>query len=402
MKNKSLTIIGIIILLVIISLSYIFVINNGKIDIKKGNEIKELTFEEKTKLIEQVDEKYVSLNKETNEKYDKKINEINDKYTSQIEEIEKKYKDLETEIENTYNAKIAEIDKKIDAIRREQTADFFANGGITEKHDELGAQITELNNQKSRLRLEKSDNESKNNRAQSNELSPINANKTRELNTNEESRNLEISRLKQSKDSEIYNINYRKSNKQQLISSGIRKIIWGVIIIIIPFLYIALVFNKLTQLKNKVKESWAQIDVLLKKRSDLIPNILEAVKGYSKYEKSTLEDVTKARNKVMKANSIEEEMESNNKLSIQIGKIFALKEAYPELKADENFMDLQDNLKKIEDELARSRQLYNKSVLRYKNRLEIFPSNIVANTFSFKAEPFFDTDDTENVNIKFD
>lgn len=168
--------------------------------------------------------------------------------------------------------------------------------------------------------------------------------------------------------------------------------IWLIIIavIVILLVYVVSVYNGLVNLRNMVKDQWAQIDVLLKRRADLIPNVVETVKGYAKHEKQTLEDVVSARNKAVSATTPEAEMKANGELTQALGRLFALSEAYPELKANENFMNLQTELKDTEDKIAYARQFYNDAALKLKNKVEMFPSNIIAGMFGFKAEPFFE------------
>lgn len=160
-------------------------------------------------------------------------------------------------------------------------------------------------------------------------------------------------------------------------------------------LYVIGTYNSLVNLRNKVKDQWAQIEVLLKRRADLIPNLVETVKGYAGHEKSTLEGVIAARNKAISATTPEEEMKASGELTQALGRLFALTEAYPDLKANTNFMDLQTNLKDAEDKISFGRQFYNDTVLKYKNKLEMFPSNIVAKMFGFKSEPFFEASEAD-------
>jgi len=170
-------------------------------------------------------------------------------------------------------------------------------------------------------------------------------------------------------------------------------IILGVVALLA--LYFVSTYNGLVKLRNMVKDQWAQIDVLLKRRADLIPNLVETVKGYTKHEKDTLEAVIEARNKAVSATGIEDEMKANSELSGALNKLFALAESYPDLKANSNFMDLQNNLKDTEDKISYARQFYNDAVLKYKNKLDVFPSNIVAGIFGFKPEPFFEASESE-------
>ena len=167
------------------------------------------------------------------------------------------------------------------------------------------------------------------------------------------------------------------------------------VIVVLIVLWIIATYNSLVQLRNSVKDQWSQIDVHLKRRADLIPNLVETVKGYAKHEKDTLEAVINARNKAVSATNATEEMQANNELTGALTKLFALVESYPELKANTNFMDLQANLKDTEDKISFARQFYNDTVLKYKNKLEVFPSNLVAGIFGFKPEPFFEASATE-------
>ena len=173
--------------------------------------------------------------------------------------------------------------------------------------------------------------------------------------------------------------------------------VWIIVIVIalVLVMYLISTYNSLVNLRNRVKDQWAQIDVLLKRRADLIPNLVETVKGYASHEKDTLEAVISARNKAVSATTTEEEMKANGELTQALSRLFALTEAYPDLKANTNFTDLQNNLKESEDKISISRQFYNDTVLKYKNKLEMFPSNIVANIFNFKPEPFFEATDAD-------
>ena len=171
-------------------------------------------------------------------------------------------------------------------------------------------------------------------------------------------------------------------------------IIIGVVLVLLAF-YVIGQYNGLVSLRNKVKDQWAQIDVLLKRRADLIPNVVETVKGYASHEKDTLDAVISARSKAVSATTPEDEMKADGELTRALGRLFALTEAYPELKANTNFLQLQEELKNTEDKIAYARQFYNDSVLNYKNKIEMFPSNIIAGMFNFKPEPFFEVNETD-------
>ena len=169
-------------------------------------------------------------------------------------------------------------------------------------------------------------------------------------------------------------------------------------------LYLIATYNGLVVLKTRIKEAFSGIDVQLKRRSDLIPNLVETVKGYAKHEKGVFTEVTKARSALMSAKSPAEKAEANNMLTGALKSLFAVAEAYPDLKASENFKDLQRQLGDTEDKIAYSRQFYNSNVLDYNTKVQTFPSNMVANMFGFKGEEFFAANEEERkkVDVKFD
>ena len=162
------------------------------------------------------------------------------------------------------------------------------------------------------------------------------------------------------------------------------------IIVVLVGLFVATTYNNLIVLRNKARDQWAQIEVQLKKRFDLIPNLVETVKGYAKHEKDTLNEVIEARNKFKAAATPEEEMAASGELNKVLGRIMMLTEAYPELKANENFLSLQADLKDVEEKISYARQFYNDTVLGYMNKVEMFPSNIIANMFGFKPMKYFE------------
>lgn len=166
-------------------------------------------------------------------------------------------------------------------------------------------------------------------------------------------------------------------------------LILGGIILIIALYFIA-VYNKLVKLRNLVQEAWSGIDVFLKKRYDLIPNLVETVKGYATHEKETLENITQARSRAMGANSVEEKQLAEKDLSRALMNVLALAENYPDLKANTNFQQLQSELSNLEGEIERARRYYNGTARDYNIMTESFPSNIVANSFKFEKYPFFE------------
>ncbi|MBU4534573.1 MAG: LemA family protein [Euryarchaeota archaeon] len=171
-------------------------------------------------------------------------------------------------------------------------------------------------------------------------------------------------------------------------------IIIGIIIIVFLAVLVGL-YNSLVNLRNRVKNSWAQIDVQLKRRADLIPNLVETVKGYASHERGVFEKVTKARSSLLNAETVKENQEANNQLTGALKTLFAVAENYPDLKASQNFQDLQMQLSQTEDKIAYSRQFYNDTVLMYNNKCQMFPSNIIASLFNFTESEFFETAEAE-------
>lgn len=177
-------------------------------------------------------------------------------------------------------------------------------------------------------------------------------------------------------------------------------IVAGAVVLLLIVWFIAS-YNRFVKLKNAIEEAFSTMDVYLKKRYDLIPNLVETVKGYAAHEKDTLERVIAARNAAVSAKTVEDKVVSENALSGMLRSLFALAEAYPDLKANANFMQLQGELQRMEDEIANSRKYYNAVVKEYNTRRESFPSNIVAGMFHFQKKPLFEVaSDVERENVK--
>ena len=175
-------------------------------------------------------------------------------------------------------------------------------------------------------------------------------------------------------------------------------LILGIILLLI--IYVVGVYNSLVKLRNKVDDQSSQVDIELKKRFDLVPNLVETVKGYAKHEKETLEEVIKARNSFASAGNMNEELAANDNLSNALTKLFALSEAYPDLKANTNFINLQNSLNEIEENIAYKRSFYNETVRMYNDKIMTVPSNIVANIFNFKEKEYFQINEKEKENVK--
>lgn len=164
--------------------------------------------------------------------------------------------------------------------------------------------------------------------------------------------------------------------------------------------YLVAQYNGFVVLKTRILEALSGIDVQLKRRADLIPNVVETVKGYAKHEKGVFTEVTKARTALMGAKSPGEKAEADNMLSGALKSLFAVAEAYPDLKANTNFQDLQRQLEDTEDKVAYSRQFYNSNVLDFNTKIQMFPSNLIANAFAFKVFEFFEAEEEARKSVK--
>ncbi len=170
-------------------------------------------------------------------------------------------------------------------------------------------------------------------------------------------------------------------------------------IIVVAIMWIVGIYNSLVRLRNQVKNAWSQIDVQLKRRHDLIPNLIETAKGYMKHERETLQNLTEARSRAMGADSIGEKIKAEGQLSEAMGKFFVVVENYPDLKASQNFLALQEELSTTENRIAYSRQGYNDQVLFLNNKIQMFPSSIIAGMFHFKEEEFFEIEDIKEKEV---
>lgn len=175
-----------------------------------------------------------------------------------------------------------------------------------------------------------------------------------------------------------------------------------VVVVAIAFWLVA-IYNGLIKLRNRVDEAWSDIDVQLKRRYDLIPNLINTVKGYASHEKETFQNVTEARARAMGAKDPKEQAQAENMLSDTLKSLFAVSEAYPELKANTNFLELQRELTDTEDKIQASRRFYNGNVRDFNTKIQVFPNNMLVGMFSFKAYEFFEADEAEreNVDVQF-
>ena len=180
---------------------------------------------------------------------------------------------------------------------------------------------------------------------------------------------------------------------------------WWIILAIVVIIIIAIIamYNSLVTMRQRVKNAWSQIDVQLQRRFDLIPNLVETVKGYMEHEADVLTKVTDLRSSWAEANTVDEKAKLDNQLSESLKTIMAVAENYPDLKANQNFSELQTELTNTENKISYSRQFYNDTVTRYNIKLETFPSNVIASVFNFKSENLFEVDNQEaRQNVKVD
>ncbi|WP_416327079.1 LemA family protein [[Eubacterium] hominis] len=176
------------------------------------------------------------------------------------------------------------------------------------------------------------------------------------------------------------------------------------VIVVLIIIWMITTYNKFIKLQNKVEEGFSTMDVYLKKRYDLIPNLVESIKGYAKHESETLTKVISARNMAVQAQTLDEKIQGEKNFQSMLGPLYAISEQYPDLKADQNFMDLQNQLKMMEGEIANARKYYNAVCVKFNNLVEMFPSNLLAGIFHFAKKPLYEVQDAserENVKVQF-
>jgi LemA protein len=178
--------------------------------------------------------------------------------------------------------------------------------------------------------------------------------------------------------------------------------LWIVIgVVVLLLLFVVLTYNKLVRLRNETETGWANIDVQLRRRTDLVPNLVETVKGYAAHERETFEEITRARAAAQQASSPATAAQADAEMAPALNRLLAVSEAYPELRASENFLALQQELADIEDKLAAARRYYNQTVYRYHTVKQSFPAVVIAGPLGFKEREFFGTDDRDPVNVSF-
>ncbi|MEZ5101516.1 MAG: LemA family protein [Thermoleophilia bacterium] len=175
-----------------------------------------------------------------------------------------------------------------------------------------------------------------------------------------------------------------------------------VIVVVLLALALVLIYNRLVTLRNRTENAWSQVDVQLRRRYDLIPNLVESVKGYAEHERGVLEEVTRLRGVAAAARAVDEKARAENALTAALGRLFAVAEAYPQLRATENFQALQAELSATESKIAIARQVYNDTVLTYQNAIQTIPTNLVAGLFGFRSRPYFEIDDAAREPVRVD
>jgi LemA protein len=180
-------------------------------------------------------------------------------------------------------------------------------------------------------------------------------------------------------------------------------IVWIIVALVVLLIgYAVVTYNGLVSMRNRIENAWAQIDVQLKRRYDLIPHLVETVKGYAEHERGTLEEVVQARNMAMAAEGPQDQAAAENMITGALKSVFALSEAYPDLKANQNFLNLQEELTGTEGRIAYARQFYNDSVYSYNTKIQTVPANVIANQFKFTEREYFDVDDGSRENVQVD
>lgn len=398
---------SIIVFIVFLTISTVFLFIPGINRIVDSDNIEVKTDEEIQILINDINDKYTKLKQEQEEKYLNQLQDIDTKYKDEYKKLDDKYIKLKEEHEAKYNKIEADIKAKyqklIDAVE--------AKYDLPMTHPSWYDNQVKAGKEKSALQSQMYDEIREKTAGKTEESFRLSSNKRDEENLIDdakdvEERNVEVNKLndakllESNKEKELNNVNNYANEKEDLFYEGITLIIFGVLVILIYPVYILITHNKLTKNLNAVKESLSTIEVLLKRRFDLLPNYISVVKGYKKHEKEALKEVIEARNKFELATTLKEEIDADKVLSENVNRLIMLTEDYPELKSNTNFMALQYELSNTEDQIANARYRYNKMVLKYKNSINTFPSNMIADLFNFKEEEFFDIDESEKENVK--
>lgn len=399
MKKKILIALNVVIYMFIIFLSCKFIMIPNIKKLNEINKVKVYTEEERINLINEINDKYNDLDKQKSNEYNDKKVEIENKYTKINEETKNKYDNLINDMNDKYDKKYKDYSAKIINVETSRNNEFWSNG-LSKRYYELNEDYISLVSERGNIEAERNEEKRNYENEKNKDIAKNNELLEEEIENNLKEKEKELDNLYVLRINELNEINSYNEKISTQKRNYILCIIISIIIIILPLIYVIFIYNHFTKLLNNVKEKWSQVDVVLKQRNDLIPNIVEVVKGYSNFEKKTLTEVVNARNNALKSSSKEDEIESNKKLGNLVKKMMALFEKYPELKANKNFKSLQNNLVDIENHLSFARSQYNKAVLSYKNLLEMYPSNMFGIIFDFKPEMFFEMSKNEIATIK--
>lgn len=339
-----------------------FIIRPGINKYKNAKKIIVLSENQVNSKKEEIIKKYNDLQVKLDEKYSKLKSDLETEYNNKNAALTQKYKDLEAQVDAKYTKQMGD-------------AGWFDEQ--SKKSDEKSELSEKEANEDGSLFDEKND-----------KIISLDMQKVREQET-----------LQTKKENELGSITTNRIIKVIKEIIAFVYIIGGSLLIILIISINVKMINKLIELKNNVKKSWSGVDILLKQRYDMIPNIVSVVKGYSKYEKGTLENITKLRASINDDHSQNNIIKANYKLNEDIKKILLLKEAYPELKSNGNYMKLQDELSVMEDKIANARTEYNNAVVSYQNKVLSIPSNLWAIILNYKEEPYFGIKDTEKENV---
>lgn len=353
------SIIGLVLVnIAVIFASSFFVIKPGVEKVIEASKVKILTEDEIAQKNQEARDKSAKKKREINDKYDKLIQEERERVEKEKAAIKEKYDKQIEELENSRTKQMGE------AGWYEETTTI--NRKIGDLRHQSGVDQQNVVSKESALKME-----------QFEQISAI-----------------------ESDDFWKEPVSSNKLEKGKALAFGIVIILLGAIIIVVDIAYFVSKYNKLAKLRNRVNSSWAQIEVMLKKRYDLIPNLVNTVKEYSSYEKDTLEEIVSIRGQAMKDHDRNEQMDYEKKISQKMNQLFMLNENYPKLMADKNYLALMNELRSVETDLANRRDIYNSNVTLYKNARETVPTNFIANIFAFVDLPFYTIDDTEKENIK--
>lgn len=360
MKKTNSFIILLIFTIIFLVVPTIYITYPGINNVKESNLIQKISEEEKSKLKQ----------------------DINNDYQTDIDALEEKYKNLRADIVLKYDNKETEIKKRYDDLINYLDTKYKKQMGEEGWYEEQ----TKKSSEKSDYTMEEYDKIRTNDEEERLEIKALEERKIREKDV-----------LTETKENEIDKLKYLNNSKELIKAKGIKQILIGIIIVLIYFIIIFGMYNKLVKNKNKVSEKWSKIEVLLKRRNDLIPNLVEVTKGYANHERETLIEVVNKRNN---SNNLSDIAKKSEETTRSVKKLLAISESYPDLKANELFNNLQIELTGTEDKIAFARQFYNDCVQRYNTSIMIFPNNIFAKILKYDKKEYFKVSNSDKELVK--